>query len=350
MKKKQSGISTRDIAKAAGVSKSTVSYALHNHPGVNAMTRQRVLEVATRLGYAPDPRIASWLTTVRSAGAKELLPIAWLNTAKHESTWRKFKYLSPYLEGAQARAQELGYRLDEIWAGQSGMSMRRINQVLGARGIEGMIITYPARHLRLDWSGIASVSLEASLLAPHLHHIVTDHIYNLLLALKALKRAGYKRIGVCLDEEIDRGTTGTLRAAAHFFYSTTLKAHRVKPLFYAGEGEAAWQRANIKQVQNWLRSDRPEVVIGHSMRLLECVQDAGYRVPQDIGVVHLATDDDAADWAGVNSNKRDIGAVAAETVISLVQRRQFGLPNTTMNTSVRGSWHPGRTVLLPKPI
>ncbi len=43
-----------DIAEALGVSTGTVHRALHNHAGVNAETKQRVLEMAKTLGYRPN--------------------------------------------------------------------------------------------------------------------------------------------------------------------------------------------------------------------------------------------------------------------------------------------------------
>lgn len=44
----------RDIAKALGVSTGTVDRALHGKPGVNPMTRQRVLSMAQTMGYRPN--------------------------------------------------------------------------------------------------------------------------------------------------------------------------------------------------------------------------------------------------------------------------------------------------------
>jgi DNA-binding LacI/PurR family transcriptional regulator len=54
-----------DVAQRAGVSKGLVSFALNDRPGVNAATRERILAVATELGWSPDLRARS-LSTNRS--------------------------------------------------------------------------------------------------------------------------------------------------------------------------------------------------------------------------------------------------------------------------------------------
>ena len=49
-------ITSEDVAKQAGVSRTTVSFVLNNTPGFNIRekTRQRVLKAAKELGYVPD--------------------------------------------------------------------------------------------------------------------------------------------------------------------------------------------------------------------------------------------------------------------------------------------------------
>jgi LacI family transcriptional regulator len=54
-----------DIAEALGVSTGTVHRALHNHAGVNAMTKARVLQMAKTLGYRPN-LAARFLSSKRS--------------------------------------------------------------------------------------------------------------------------------------------------------------------------------------------------------------------------------------------------------------------------------------------
>jgi len=344
MKKKScSRASLGDIARAVGISTVAASYAIRNRPGVSKETRARVLRVAKKLGYNPDARIASWMQRMREAKSKDLLPIAWLNSMREKNAWNKVDYLSPYLEGARARALELGYRVEEIWAYEPGMTMRRISQILVQRGMEGVIVSQPARHIRLDWTHLVGVSIDGSLLAPGLHRVMSDHAFNLLQALKSLKRFGYRRIGICLSDQIDNFSHHAFRSTACDFHATTPKSEQVPLLFFSGTSTM-----HKKQFQAWVQQYRPDVVVGLNNQLVKWLKEVGISVPDDIGVVHLSTDDDVSDWAGIYSNKRAIGAAAMEWCISLLQNHQFGVPPIAMNMLVRGRWHSGCTLLTSK--
>ncbi len=54
-----------DIAEALGVSTGTVHRALHDHPGVNALTKRRVLGMAKSMGYRVN-LAARYLSSKRS--------------------------------------------------------------------------------------------------------------------------------------------------------------------------------------------------------------------------------------------------------------------------------------------
>lgn len=47
-------VSTKDIARALGISTGTVDRAIHSRPGINAMTKERVLKMVQTLGYKPN--------------------------------------------------------------------------------------------------------------------------------------------------------------------------------------------------------------------------------------------------------------------------------------------------------
>jgi LacI family transcriptional regulator len=58
-------ITLEQIAKLAGVSRTTASRVLNGHPGVSPQTRERVLKIMREYGFEPDP-IARSLASQRS--------------------------------------------------------------------------------------------------------------------------------------------------------------------------------------------------------------------------------------------------------------------------------------------
>ncbi len=347
-------VSVRAIAKAAKVSKSTVGYVLRNKARVSPFTRAKVLRAAEKLGYAPDAHVtaarSAWMSAVRGAGSKGLLPIAWLNSHGEPDAWSKYLFNTPYLEGARSRALELGFRIEEIWTLQPGLTMRRLSQILTNRGIEGVIVPLHARHLRLDWTRFAAVAIGSTLLAPNLHRVSFDIYFNLHLALRTLKRFGYRRIGICLEDRSNSTTHQAIGARAYQEHGLARPADRVPPLFFTrapSPGEA-WEQAK-KKARGWVKKYRPDVIVCLSDWMLECVEAEGFRVPGDIGIVHLATDDDVKDWAGICAHRREVGEAAVELTASLIQHRSFGIPKLPQHTQVRGSWSPGWTLLAPRP-
>lgn len=85
-----------DVARAAGVSTATVSRALRGLPNVSSATRQRVRDVADRLGYVASPSAAS-LASGRTRTIGLISP--WINR------W----YFSNVIEGAERTLREQGY-------------------------------------------------------------------------------------------------------------------------------------------------------------------------------------------------------------------------------------------------
>jgi len=340
-KKAKSNVSLRDVARAANVSATAAGWALRNQPGVSEETRKRVSAIASKLGYYPDPRLSANMSEIRKTTFKGLLPVVWLNTAEEKDAWHKYTFLSPYLEGARQRLLELGYRIEEVWLREPGHSIRRIAQIIESRGIEGVIVTDPVRHLRLNWRRLAGVAIGGGLLAPLLHRVAMDTNANLSLAFRSLKRLGFQRIGVALTEQADQFSHHGARAMTLLFNSTLPRSQRVEPLFTPNIHDPLGDQ---KRFAAWLRKEKPDAVVGHSSQLVDWTEQAGFRVPEEISVVHTAIDDDVLEWAGIYANKRDIGRLAASKVVSLIQQRGFGVPSTASSELVPGVWRIGSTV------
>ena len=335
-------VTLKAIAERVGVSRMTVSAALRHSPRVKADTARRILAAAKALGYAPDPKLAMTMAAVRSAKKKTLEPIAWLNANANARAYHDYTWLAPYRLGAAERCAELGYRLDEFWLREPGMTNRRISSILHHRGIRGVVVC-PAvlpeiTHLRLEWRHFASISFETAVLAPRLHRVAPDYHYNILLALKMLRRLGYRRIGLFLHRQEDRRSHHSYLAGFRYFQSGIPTAEHVPPLIYDST------TLSTAALHRWMDEARPDVILGHHSKLVTWVRESGRRVPGELGVAHLALDGDCEDWSGIWQHKQRIGAQTIEQLVSMIQNNRLGLPDIAYETLVPGEWRHGSTL------
>lgn len=123
-----------DIAKQAGVSRSTVSRVINNENNVSAATRARVLEVVNRLNYTPN-HAARTLVTQRSGVFGVVLPNAAQVFFNADSA-----YFPMLLQGIA----EAAYQHDQsmlLWLGQPNEEPERFSQrVIRSRLYDGLII------------------------------------------------------------------------------------------------------------------------------------------------------------------------------------------------------------------
>lgn len=333
-------VSLGTIAQLAGVSRMAVSKALRNHPGVSKETRARILRLARKLHYTPDARLATWMHHVRGSKKRESVAIAWLNTTPDESCWRKLTPLRPYLEGAEKRCAELGYHLESFWVHEPGMTNRHLSQILYQRGIQGVLITPPYHrdlgHIRLNWPYFACATFERAMPAPGLHQASQDYYYNLMLAIKRLRRLGYRRIGFVIPDQTESRSLHGCSAAIAYYHTQIPAAQRIPLLTNRDEVGP--------EFDPWIKRHRPEVVVGLHSHLTRWIERTGHKVPREIGAVHLALEDDCKDWAGIWANKREIGAAAAGQVILQLQNHQFGLPEHAHTILIQGTWQMGKTL------
>lgn len=105
-------VSLTDVAVAAGVSKSAVSYALNGNGRVAEETRLRVREAAERLGYRPH------LPARGVAGGRAGALGAVLSPTRHQGETPNY-YVAELLDGVEeeARGQGLSLRVT-MWAGE----------------------------------------------------------------------------------------------------------------------------------------------------------------------------------------------------------------------------------------
>lgn len=97
-------VDIRELARQGGVSVATVSRALNGHPEVNARTRQRIIELAARLGYQPSQAARALVR-----GRSDMIGLIW--DTSYEAEGRRQPFLQDLLTGVKRALSNSGYHL-----------------------------------------------------------------------------------------------------------------------------------------------------------------------------------------------------------------------------------------------
>jgi LacI family transcriptional regulator, repressor for deo operon, udp, cdd, tsx, nupC, and nupG len=92
-----------DVARAAGVSKGAVSFALNDRPGVARDTRERILAVAREMGWTPSPR-------ARALSVSRALAVGMV-IARTPETLRADPFFPSFIAGLESVLSERGHAL-----------------------------------------------------------------------------------------------------------------------------------------------------------------------------------------------------------------------------------------------
>ena len=115
--------SLKNVALTAGVSAMTVSRALRGARGLTEATRQRVLQVASKLGYHPDPHVARLMHRVRKYRKRRVAAvIAVVRDDIPDDDLRDPAYHFVPVDYIRRRAEQHGYGVEEFFPGRNAMT------------------------------------------------------------------------------------------------------------------------------------------------------------------------------------------------------------------------------------
>lgn len=267
-----------DVARLAGVSQTAVSLILNKaDPAIPDATRQRVIEAAQALGYAPD-RAARGLRTNKSYTIASIIP----------SITNPF--YPAFERGIQDVAEAHEYNL--VIYNSDGVAEKEARALLSAQQsrVDGLIVVLfqlGAKTLApLLEQNIAVVRLESQYKKPGeapLDNLYIDNIAAAREAVTHLIGRGHRRIGVVARNE----GPGDMRVLG---YRQALAAHGLAPdetLVQQGEFT---EEGGFEAMQHLLTlSDRPTAVFAANdmmaLGAMLAIQEAGLKVPGDIAVV-----------------------------------------------------------------
>lgn len=334
----------REIARRAGVSHTTVSLSLRNHPSIPEETRERLRRLADELGYRSNVLVSALMSQVRLKQHKSGPEVVgFLTGGPTAEEWKHHSASVGFYEGARRRALQLGMRLEPFWLGPGGAQAGATCRMLQARAIRGNLITpfaVPVYDHELDWAHLICVGLGYVYSHLALHRATHNHFRGALLAFERLHQLGYRRIGLMLDRDDQNRRTNYAWLGGYLAAQNTYGAARLEPLLTT-RGE------EIPQLKAWLRTARPDAVIGFGPKQFLALEQVGRRIPQDLAFAALDVEqtklDHVEEVTGINQNLTLIGATAIDILASQLYHNEQGLPQRPVYSMIEGFWVPGRT-------
>jgi LacI family transcriptional regulator len=333
----------REIARAAGVSHTTVSLSLRNDPSIPAPTRERIRRIADELGYRSNVLVSALMTQVRLKHQKSVPEVvAFLSGGPTAHDWERHSACVGFYEGAREQAPKLGMRVEPFWLGPGGASSAATCRMLRARAVRGVLIApfpVPVYAHELDWPRLICVGLGYVFKDHPLHRATHNHFHGVYTAYENLFRLGYRRIGLAL-ERTQNSRVGYSWLGGFLAAQSMLGGAPLEPLLAAEPGDVATMQA-------WRKRQRPDAVIGFGPQQYLSLERSGGRIPGDIAFaaldiaqMHLA---DVAEPAGINQNLSRIGATAIDVLATQLYHNEQGFPAHPVLSMIEGSWVDGRT-------
>lgn len=328
-------VTLEEVARLAGVSRSTVSRVINGHPHVSAETRARVLEAIERLGYRPHP-IARSLVTKRTQIIAMLIP---------ESVTKIFsdQFFGLLLQGAVQACNARGYQLVLALLDDPRRQEELYLKLLHNGYVEGAVVASAPPDdpviQALQEDGIPAVAVGRQLRLPY---VDVDNYRGARMATEHLLRLGYRRIAT-ITGPLDHLHVQDRLAG----YRDALAAYGV-PYEEALVAEGGFTEVGAMAALAKLLPLNPEAIFVQSDTMaagvLRALRNHGLSVPDDVAVVGF---DDAPlaslldpPLTTVRQPIRLLGFMAVELLLDILEDRgekERGNPVLPVELVVRSS-------------
>lgn len=325
----------KDVAKAAGVSPSTVSRVLNNNAPISEATRERIFAAMEELKYVPNDIARSF-----ASGSAKAIAIA-INVADAQAYSNSF--FNNTVFGIETAAHRNGYNLIVTGANDERGGTHSIEKLVMSKKIDGLV-------------------LPVSMLQPSMLKFIADNAFPCVIlgrlgdncsniswvdianaqagaaSVEHLLCAGYRKPAFVSagEEELfnrDRleGYTSALRAAG--------TGDSEMCIIHALPGLEDAKRCMEELLT---RPDAPDCVICGSdvlaVAALRTAEKHHLRVPEDFGILCFdntaVTELSEPDISAVDVDTFELGRLAAENLFCLIEKPESGAKQSRLTTRI----------------
>lgn len=312
----------KDIAKALGLSTSTVSRALNGSYEIGAETKKLVLEYAEKVNYRPNP-IALSLKEQKSHS----IGVVVCEVANN--------YFSQAINGIESIAYNRGYHVI-ITQTHESFERETVNvEHLLSRHVDGLLVSLSAettdtsQYKYLHDKGFPIVFFDRVANDVETHKVIANNFKGTLEATELLINTGFTRIAhltssdnlVITRERLD-GFKAALSAHGLPFHSGYLK--------HCNHGGMIEEEVEIALKELLALPNRPEAIFIASDRLtiscMHILKRLGVKVPDDIAIAGFTNSDEAElfepSLTVVRQPAFQMGQIATELLIKTIESKR----------------------------
>ncbi|MDY0119946.1 MAG: LacI family DNA-binding transcriptional regulator [Clostridia bacterium] len=264
-----------DIAREAGISSSTVSRALGDHPGTNAETRKRIRKLAREMGYDPN-RLARSLVTQQT----KMIGLVFPDLTN--------PFFTTILSAMETIANEHGYSVlisCSYWDEKT--EEEELNVLFDSR-VDGIFL-YACSQLTEERVKKLKVPLviggQQSQELTDYTFVNVDHRRSLELAVQHMVECGYERLAYLGGN----AQSPTARVRLDAFKAAAEKEGLALRSIVISEGDYAIQSGYERGVALLSGKERPNgIICGDDLIALGVMQAAaeqGINVPEELGII-----------------------------------------------------------------
>ena len=319
---KYEAVTIKDIAKALGVSTSTVSRALRDSYEISAATKKMVLDVAEKLNYKPNPIALSLKERkTRSIG---IIVCEIANS-----------FFSQIINGIESVAYDKGYN---VIISQTNESYERevIDiQSMASRAIDGLLISVSTEttdftHINeLHKKGLPIVFFDRIASDIKTHSVIVDNYKGAYEATEHLIQAGFRNIAAIGNSEFLSITAERMAGYKDALIANGIKLDKklIKYCFYGGMIFSEIEDA-INQL--FVQKKKPDAIITLSDKLttgcLKTLNRRGLSVPKDIAIVGFSNSDltelTNPPLTVVRQPAYEMGRAATELILQIIESKR----------------------------
>ncbi|CAH1198873.1 MULTISPECIES: LacI family DNA-binding transcriptional regulator [Paenibacillus] len=322
-------INITKIAEIAGVSRSTVSRVLNNHPHVNETTREHVMKIMKEFDYIPNIN-AVQLKVGRTKIIGVMTPT--INN-----------YYMQYINGIALEGKKEGYQVLIYQTDEQADQEQAALELLRQKKVDGLIVL---RRL-MSWKTIEKYTEYGPIVtceplnSGKIPSVYMDHYEGFRLGIEHLVERGYHHIACTIGRKHSTNSKRRIQA-----YMDVLEK-------YGLPHKEEWMLYGVRTVEDGIAAfkklerlaDKPHAIVTTNdfvaSGILSSARSSGFRVPEDIAVVGFEADEsqvaDAMQLTNITNPLKNIGQDMFRIFMNKLQCKPFEYRNLEFQLIVRES-------------